>query len=76
MQIRERIIRSADRYTTPDAQLYGYGIPDAWVAYTMNPAAVDYSFTEIEAPRKILRGGQILLLHHGQVYNVAGQRVE
>jgi subtilisin family serine protease len=76
MQIRERIIRSADRYTTPDAQLYGYGIPDAWVAYTMNPAAVDYSFTEIEAPRKILRGGQILILHHGQVYNVAGQRVE
>lgn len=76
MQIRERIIRSADRYSTPDMQQYGYGIPDAWVAYTMNPAAVDYSFTEIEAPRKILRSGQILILHHGQVYNVAGQRVE
>ena len=76
MQIRERIIRSADRYSTPDMQQYGYGIPDAWVAYTMNPAAVDYSFTEIEVPRKILRGGQILILHHGQVYNVAGQRVE
>ena len=32
MQIRERIIRSADRHDTPDDQ-YGYGIPDAYAAY-------------------------------------------
>ena len=33
MEIRECIIRSADRYAQPHEQ-YGYGIPDAWLAYT------------------------------------------
>lgn len=75
MQIRERIIRSADRYSTPDMQQYGYGIPDAWVAYTMDLTAVETIYEE-EAPRKILRGEQILILRHGHVYNLAGQRVE
>ena len=75
MQIRERIIRSADRYSTPDMQQYGYGIPDAWVAYTMDLTAVETIYEE-EPPRKILRGEQILILRHGHVYNLAGQRVE
>lgn len=75
MQIRERILRSADRYATPDTQQYGYGIPDAWVAYTMDMTAVE-TINKEEAPRKILRGEQILILRHGHVYNLAGQRVE
>ena len=75
MQIRERILRSADRYVTPDATHYGYGIPDAWVAYTMDMTAVETIYKE-EKPRKILRGEQILILRHGHVYNLAGQRVE
>ena len=75
MQIRERIIRSADRYSTPDMQQYGYGIPDARVAYTMDLTAVETIYEE-EPPRKILRGEQILILRHGHVYNLAGQRVE
>lgn len=75
MQIRERILRSADRYATPNTQQYGYGIPDAWVAYTMDMTAVETIYKE-EAPRKILRGEQILILRHGHVYNLAGQRVE
>ena len=75
MQIRERILRSADRYSTPDATQYGYGIPDAWVAYTMDMTAVETIYEE-EPPRKILRGEQILILRHGHVYNLAGQRVE
>ena len=33
MEIREMIIRSADSYDQPHEQ-YGYGIPDAWLAYT------------------------------------------
>ena len=42
MQIRERIIRSADRYTQHDMQQYGYGIPNAWVAYTMDtPSGIE-----------------------------------
>ena len=75
MQIRERILRSADRYATPDATHYGYGIPDAWVAYTMDMTAVETIY-EKETPRKIIRGEQILILRHGHVYNLAGQRVE
>ena len=75
MQIRERILRSADRYATPDATQYGYGIPDAWIAYTMDMTAVEPIYEE-EPPRKILRGEQILILRHGHVYNLAGQRIE
>ena len=75
MQIRERILRSADRYAAPDATQYGYGIPDAWVAYTMDMTAVETIYKE-ETPRKILRSEQILILRHGHVYNLAGQRVE
>ncbi len=75
MQIRERILRSSDRYSTPDTQQYGYGIPDAWVAYTMDMTAVETIYEE-EPPRKLLRGEQILILRHGHVYNLAGQRVE
>lgn len=76
MQIRERIIRSADRYSTPDMQQYGYGIPDAWTAYTMDLTAVNNIYKEDEQPRKILRGEQILILRHGHIYNLAGQRIE
>ena len=77
MQIRERIIRSADRYTTPDTRQYGYGIPDAWAAYTMDLTATNTINGEIkEKPRKILRGEQILILRHGHIYDLAGQRIE
>ena len=79
MQIRERIIRSADRYTNPDTQQYGYGIPDAWKAYTMesplNPEAVIEPTAEKTA-QKIIRGSQVLILRYGHIYNLAGQLVE
>lgn len=80
MQIRERIIRSSNRYRHPDIRQYhyGYGIPDAWQAYTMpdpmegienlHPSEVSY--------QKVLRGDQILIVRYGHVYNLAGQRVE
>ena len=79
MQIRERIIRSADRYDEPELGQYGYGIPDAWKAYTMElplglePPVVSNQDSEV---RKIVRGDQILIIRHGHVYNLAGQRVE
>lgn len=79
MQIRERIIRSAHYYSHPDSQNhYGYGIPDAWKAFTMK---IEEGVQEIrdrteEKPVKILRGNQILIIRHGHIYNLAGQRVE
>lgn len=78
MQIRERIIRSADRYTNPDENQYGYGIPDAWKAYKMGDEQSTELVhnSEIEQPSKIIRGEQILIFRHGHIYNLAGQRIE
>lgn len=76
MQIRERIIRSADRYNQPDESRYGYGIPDAWEAYTMDlPEDLPTIDAATEKPRKFIDGGQIYILRHGHIYNLAGQLV-
>ena len=76
MQIRERIIRSADRYANPDSVQYGYGIPDAWKAYTMTlPQAVSQTNAATNA-LKIIRNGQVLIVRNGHTYDVAGRKVE
>ena len=77
MQIRERIIRSSDRYTRPDYanNVYGYGIPDAWKAYTMT--LTDIPLTQPESShQKILHNGQVMILHNGQMYDIMGRRIE
>lgn len=76
MQIRERIIRSADRYTTPDEDQYGYGIPDAWKAYQMDtPTGIEETETARPEVQKIIHGDQILIFRFGHIYNLAGQRI-
>lgn len=75
MQIRSRIIRSADRYLNPDMDQYGYGIPDAWKAYTMGPEGIEDVQTETNSCQKILRNGQIIILRNGIEYTISGQRV-
>ncbi len=75
MQIRSRIIRSADRYLNPDTQQYGYGIPNAWKAYTMGPEGIEDVQTETNSCQKILRNGQIIILRNGIKYTISGQRV-
>ena len=75
MQIRSRIIRSADRYLNPDMDQYGYGIPDAWKAYTMGPEGIEDVQTETTTCQKILRNGQIIILRNGIEYTISGQRV-
>lgn len=79
MQIRERIIQSAHLYPGHDANnKMGYGIPDAWEAYMMpDPTGIETVKTEeTEKPRKVIRGEQVLIIRHGHIYNLAGQRVE
>ena len=80
MQIRERIIRSSTRYTSPDTNSYkyGYGIPDAWKAYTMElPQGIDD--VESQEPKaksqKILRNGQLLIIRNGETYSVTGGKI-
>ena len=77
MQIRERIIRSTDRYAQPEYGQYGYGIPDAWKAYTMGTESVVTADQEQDTSvRKIVDGSRILIVRHGHIYNLAGQRVQ
>lgn len=76
MEIRERIIRSADRYTTPHAQ-YGYGIPDLWEAYgkgTENnlPRVDDYHAYEVE---KIWYNGQLFIKKNNTLYSILGTNI-
>lgn len=75
MQIRERIIRSADRYTNPDADYhYGYGIPNAWLAYTMErPEGIECIQNAEFGIQKILRNGQIVIIRNGTEYTIDGK---
>ena len=73
MEIREMIIRSCDRYDQPLEQ-YGYGIPNAWEAYTM--ATTDLPNTKHQTPyTKIIHNGQLYILHEGKRCNVLGCRL-
>ena len=73
MEIRELIIRSCDRYQLPHEQ-YGYGIPDAWEAYTS--ATTDLPSTTRPTPyTKILQNGQLYILYNNQVYDVLGNHI-
>ena len=71
MQIRERIIRSADRYTHPDANQYGYGIPDALAAYFGQTDATIAPTASTRA-RKYIQGNELLIECNGRRYNVMG----
>ena len=78
MQIRDRIIRSADRYINPDNDQYGYGIPNAWKAYTMTPTGVESvtGYGSRVTGQKILRNGQMLIIHGDKTYNVLGVEIK
>lgn len=72
MEIRERIIRSADRYTQPHEQ-YGYGIPDAWLAYQHTTSIT----TIINPPQatKIMKDGQLYILYNNEYYTILGNEI-
>ena len=73
MEIREMIIRSCDRYDLPHEQ-YGYGIPNAWEAYTM--ATTDLPNTIHQTPyTKIIHNGQLYILYNNQVYDILGNHI-
>ena len=82
MEIRRRIICSADRYHNPDAD-YGYGIPNAWLAYIGKEADLtapkDMSrpdgSTNAPTCQKIYRNGTLYILRGTQCYDTMGRRV-
>ena len=70
MQIRERIIRSANRYNNPDRDQYGYGIPNAYAAYTGTTAITDNPLTATSL--KYIQGNTLYIFHNGKTYNALG----
>jgi subtilisin family serine protease len=74
MEIREQIIRSADRYTTPHEQ-YGYGVPNAWEAYNTFMSADMQSIRVTSTAKKLLKNGQLYILHEGKIYDILGHRL-
>ncbi len=72
MQIRERIIRSANRYNNPDSE-YGYGIPDAWTAYTGTTGLQDTESTA--KAHKVLVHNGIHIVMGGCIYDVLGRKI-
>ncbi len=69
MQIRERIIRSANRYQNPDGD-YGYGVPDAWAAYTGTTALENSESKSVSL--KIWKDGHLYTVHNNTVYDLLG----
>ncbi len=79
IQILNRILQSSDHYSNPDViqNQYGYGIPDGWKAYGQGQGLqVTGNEVSNDQPQKIIRGDQILIIRHGHIYNLAGQRIE
>ena len=74
MEIREMIIRSCDRYSQPHEQ-YGYGIPNAWEAYTSKTTHLP-STLHSTPYTKILDNGQLYILYNGIKYNLLGHRIK
>ena len=74
MEIREMIIRSCDRYDLPHEQ-YGYGIPDAWEAYTSMTTHLPSTLHSTPYTR-ILDNGQLYILYNGIKYNLLGHRIK
>ena len=73
MEIRERIIQSADRYTQPHEQ-YGYGIPNAWQAYEQTTDLPSIPSNHTPTAQKVLINGKLWILHNGEKYNVMGNK--
>ena len=74
IEIREIIIRSCDRYSQPHEQ-YGYGIPNAWEAYTSKTTHLP-STLHSTPYTKILDNGQLYILYNGIKYNLLGHRIK
>ena len=74
IEIRQRIIQSADRYIQPHDH-YGYGIPNAWLAYGKTTDIESIPDHHTPTAQKLLINGQLWILHHGKKYNVMGYRL-
>lgn len=79
MQIRDLIIQSAHLYPSYDPyNQMGFGIPNAWAAYTMGLGEDTDNLTPAIAPEegvKMLIDGQIYILRGGKRYDLLGRKL-
>ena len=75
MEIRERIIQSADRYTQPHNQ-YGYGIPNVWQAYEQTTDIETIRENSTTNVQKVLINGRLMIIHKGETYNIMGHKLK
>ena len=75
IEIRERIIQSADRYNLPHEQ-YGYGIPNAWQAYAQTTDIETIRENSITNVQKVLINGRLMIIHKGETYNIMGHKLK
>ena len=76
MQIRERIISSANQYNNPDS-VYGYGIPDANKAFLFTPTNILID-TNNDLPRveKLFIRGQLYIRRDDMLFDITGRSVQ
>ncbi|MGM9838107.1 MAG: S8 family serine peptidase [Paludibacteraceae bacterium] len=74
MQIRQRILESANRYQQPDND-YGYGIPDAWAAYAGTTELHTTSLPS-ESVRKVFYRGKIYIVRGNAIYDMLGRTID
>lgn len=73
MEIRERIIQSANRYNNP-GEHYGHGIPDALSAYQMSLTNIPSVKEEYVPARKMLYNGRIYIQRNNTYYDLLGNK--
>lgn len=71
-EMREAVIRSCDRYTTPDYRV-GYGVPNAEQAMHIATGITLHKHAEQMPTRKVLVDGQLRIIVAGQERDILGR---
>ena len=71
MELRQLIIESASLYPLHEDQR-GYGVPDAWYAYTGQRTNLEVPKVATDDVKKCLENGQLIILKEGIKYTVLG----
>ena len=71
MELRQVIIESASTYPLHDEQM-GYGIPDAWFAYSGERTGLSNKSASDCGHMKRIENGQLIILKNGIKYTVLG----
>jgi len=71
MELRQLIMESSRYYPLHNDQA-GYGVPDAWFAYSGEHTALREQTKAMDNDCKRIENGQLLIIHNGVKYNVLG----